>query len=315
MVDSLVNSKLEVLNKIESITGVKPHFVQLDLCDKVALEDFLKTPQGLDVGSVIHFAAYKNVGESVSDPLKYYHNNIESLVNTLSLMAEFSIPHLVYSSSCSVYGNPDTSPVTEESTLKPAASPYGNTKKIGEDIIKDLVGTGTIEAIALRYFNPIGAHPSIEIGEYPTEFTDNLMPALTATVRGEREYFSVYGNDYPTGDGTCVRDYIDITDLAKAHVKAVARLINGSNEEEYEVFNLGTGQGVSVMEMIKMVEKVSGQPLRYEIKPRRAGDVEAIYANPDLANKRLNWHAQRSLEEMITTSWEWSGKMKRSNAE
>lgn len=313
IIDNLSNSSLEVLDLIGSIVGRKPGFAQLDLCDKQALNSFFQSGNGRDVKAIIHFAAHKNVGESVTNPLKYYNNNLGSLINTLTAMQDFNIPALVYSSSCSVYGNPKVIPVTEKTPLQRAESPYGNTKRIGEEIIEDTVQEARIQAISLRYFNPIGAHPSNAIGEFPSQFMDNLMPALMSTVRGHKEQFSVYGNSYNTPDGTCIRDYIDIVDLAKAHVKAVDRLCSGENEANYEVFNLGTGKGVSVMEMIQMVEKVTGEKLKYEIESPRKGDVEAVYANPELANDKLSWKAERSLEDMITTSWAWSNVLQEMN--
>ena len=309
IIDSLANSRLEVLNRIETIVGEKPHFVHMDLCDKSGLTDFFNSDIGKNVRAVIHFAAYKNVGESVANPLKYYHNNLNSLINTVGCMVEHDVQYMVYSSSCSVYGNPETVQVTEETPLQPAASPYGNTKEIGEEIIEDTVRGGKIQAVSLRYFNPIGAHPSNAIGEFPTEFMDNLIPALTGTARGTKSCFFVYGDDYNTPDGTCIRDYIDITDLAKAHVKALDLLFSGEHKQTHQVFNLGTGKGVSVMEMIEMIQRVSGLKLAYEVKPRREGDVEAVYANSDLANKKLGWRAARSLEDMISTSWAWSGEI------
>ncbi len=309
IIDSLSNSRIEVVDLIGSIVGHKPSFTQLDLCDEQALNSFFQSGSGRDVKAIIHFAAHKNVGESVTNPLKYYNNNLGSLINTLTAMQDFNIPALVYSSSCSVYGNPKVIPVTEETPLQRAESPYGNTKKMGEEIIEDTVRTSQVKAISLRYFNPIGAHPSNAIGEFPSEFADNVMPALMATVRGHKEQFSVYGNGYNTADGTCIRDYIDVVDLAKAHVRAVDRICSGNNESSYEVFNLGTGKGASVMEMIQMVEKVTGKKLKYEIEPARNGDVEAVYANPALANDKLNWKAERTLEDMIKTSWEWSNTL------
>ena len=313
IIDSLANSELGVLDNIADIVGEKVDFMQLNLCDEPALNDFFNFAMAGNISAVIHFAAYKNVGESVANPLKYYDNNLNSLINTLAAMNRHAIPNLVYSSSCSVYGNPETIPVTEASPLQSAESPYANTKKIGEEIIQNSIKGQDMCAISLRYFNPIGAHPSNAIGEGSTEFADNLMPALTATVRGGQSQFSTYGDDYDTPDGTCVRDYIDVTDIAKAHVKAISRLLGKENEQGYEVFNLGTGKGASVMEMIKMVEKVSGVDLPYIVKPRREGDVEAVYADPGLANKKLGWKSERSLEETVATAWAWSGVLERKN--
>ena len=306
ILDSLANSSVDVLDRIERIVGQRPLFTQLDICDLKGLQTFFESEAGAGIATVIHFAAYKNVGESVDDPAKYYNNNLDSLDNILAEMVEQKIPSLVYSSSCSVYGNPEIVPVTEETPLQRAESPYGDTKKIGEDMIKDSADGDLVMAIALRYFNPIGAHPSNEIGEFPTQFMDNLIPALMSTALGGKEQFSVYGNTYNTPDGTCVRDYIDIVDLARAHVSAVERLGENDTNSRFEVFNLGTGKGVSVLEMIKMVEKVTGQEINYKIEEARQGDVEAVYADPALANDKLGWTAKRSLEDMMGTSWAWS---------
>jgi len=309
IIDNLANSRLEVLDRIERIVGARPDFKQLDLCDEPALDNFFRSDIGQGIDAVIHFAAYKNIGESVSNPLKYYANNLGSLINTIGRMSTSGIPALVYSSSCSVYGNPESIPVTESSPLQAAESPYASTKRIGEEIVADSVKSGGIKAISLRYFNPIGAHPSNEIGELPTEYMDNIMPALMSTARGTAQQFSVYGNDYETPDGSCVRDYIDVNDLANAHVKAVDRLTDEKVESVYEVYNLGTGVGVSVMEMISMTEKVTGLTLPFEVKPRREGDVEAVFADPKLANEKLEWKTERSLEDMIKTAWAWSGAL------
>ncbi|MBL4753502.1 MAG: UDP-glucose 4-epimerase GalE [Flavobacteriales bacterium] len=309
VIDSLANSRLEVLERIGRIVGRQPKFKELDLCDQEGVEAFFESADGANISAVIHFAAYKNVGESVANPLKYYNNNIGSLVNTLSSMNAQAIPYFVFSSSCSVYGNAAVIPVTETTPLQPAESPYGNTKKIGEEIIADAVKGTTVQAISLRYFNPIGAHSSNEIGEFPSTHMDNLIPALMSTARGDRSHFSVYGNDYNTADGSCVRDYIDIMDLAAAHVKAVERLLKKKNQDSYEVFNLGTGKGVSVLEMIAAAEQVTGTSITYEVQPRREGDVEAIYADPQLANEQLEWAADRSLENMMATAWAWSGAL------
>ena len=311
IIDNLSNSRMEVLDRIESIAGRKPGFAQLDLCNQEGLNSFFQSEDGQEITAIIHFAAHKNVGESVESPLKYYNNNLGSLINTLTAMQDFDVPALVYSSSCSVYGNAETIPVTEKTPLQRAESPYGNTKKMGEEIIEDTVLASEVKAISLRYFNPIGAHPSNIIGEFPSEFADNVMPALMATVRGHKEKFSVYGNGYNTADGTCIRDYIDVVDLAKAHVRAVDRICSGNHQSSYEVFNLGTGTGASVMEMIQMVEKVTGKKLKYEIEPARKGDVEAVYANPALANDKLNWKAERTLEDTIKTSWDWSNTLQK----
>jgi len=309
VIDSLANSSIEVLERIERIVGKRPHFEEFDICDENALKSFFESEAGQNISTVIHFAAYKNVGESVANPHKYYDNNIDCLVNLIQDMKEYKIPNLVYSSSCSVYGNPDVIQVTEKTTLKLVESPYADTKRIGEEIIFDAAEDGGIQAIVLRYFNPIGAHPSNEIGEFPTEHMDNIMPALMSAALGNNAHFSVYGDDYNTTDGSCVRDYIDIIDVAVAHVKAAERLLGEGNHESYEVYNLGTGKGVSVMEMISTVEKVTGATVLFEVEPRREGDVESVYANVQLANDKLGWKAERSLEDMIGTAWAWQGAL------
>jgi UDP-glucose 4-epimerase len=311
IVDNLYNSEADVINRIQKITGVKPLLEVFDLCDQEKLDLFIKKHQ--DISAVIHFAAYKAVGESVNKPLDYYRNNLLSLVNLLDAMKRYGIPDLVFSSSCTVYGQPEKLPVTEDAPLQPATSPYGNTKQIGESIISDTVASdNNVKAISLRYFNPIGAHPSALIGELPRGVPENLVPYLTQTGYGIREELKVFGDDYDTPDGSCIRDYLHVVDLAKAHVIAIKRLIENKNKKNYEVFNLGTGNGVSVLEAIKSFERVSGGKLKYRIVGRRAGDIEKIWADPSFANKELGWKTLSSLDEAMKTAWDWE-KMIRSN--
>lgn len=304
IIDNLYNSEATVVDRIEKITGIRPHLEILDLCDFDKLNVFIgKHP---DISSVIHFAAYKAVGESVEKPLDYYRNNLLSLVNLLESMKRCRIPGLVFSSSCTVYGQPEKLPVTEESPLQPATSPYGNTKVVGETIIHDTACSDkNFKAISLRYFNPIGAHPSALIGEMPRGVPENLVPYLTQTGYGIREELKVFGDDYDTPDGSCIRDYLHVVDLAKAHVVAIRRLIEGKNKKDYEVFNLGTGTGVSVLEAIKSFERVSGIKLKYRIVGRRPGDIEKIWADPSFANKELGWQTQSTLDEAMKTAWDW----------
>jgi UDP-glucose 4-epimerase len=311
IIDNLYNSEAVVVDRIQKITGVKPHLEIFDLCDQEKLDRFIQ--KNNDISAVIHFAAYKAVGESVNKPLEYYRNNLLSLIYLLDIMKHHGIPSLVFSSSCTVYGQPEKLPVTENAPLQPATSPYGNTKQIGESIIRDTtVSDKNIKAISLRYFNPIGAHPSALIGELPRGIPENLVPFLTQTGYGIREELKVFGNDYNTPDGSCIRDYLHVVDLAKAHVIAIKRLIEGKSKTNYEVFNLGTGKGVSVLEAIKSFERVSGIKLKYKIVGRRAGDIEKIWANPSYANKELGWKTLSSLDEAMKTAWDWE-KMFRNN--
>lgn len=304
IIDNLYNSEADVVERIQKITGVKPHLEVMDLCDWEELDRFIQKHP--DISAVIHFAAYKAVGESVNKPLDYYRNNLLSLVNLLEVMKRYVIPYLVFSSSCTVYGQPEKLPVTEDAPLQPATSPYGNTKQIGEAIIRDTtISDSNIKAISLRYFNPIGAHPSALIGELPRGVPENLVPYLTQTAYGVRDELKVFGNDYNTPDGSCIRDYLHVVDLAKAHVVAIKRLIEGRNRTNYEVFNLGTGKGVSVLEAISSFERVSGIKLKYKIVGRRAGDIEKIWADPSFANKELGWKTLSSLDEAMKTAWEW----------
>jgi len=304
IVDNLSNSKLEVLDGIEAITGIRPHFENFDLCDLNRLRQCCETYPRLK--AIIHFAALKAVGESVDKPLDYYHNNFESLINLLWVMGDYDAPNMVFSSSCTVYGQPDKLPVTESSPVKKASSPYGNTKQVSEEIIQDaIVANSAIRAISLRYFNPIGAHPSANIGELPLGVPLNLIPYLTQTVIGKRAELRVFGNDYDTPDGTGIRDYIYVVDLARAHVIAIKRLLEGKNKNPYEVFNLGTGKGYSVMEIIKAFERATGKKVNYKIYPRRPGDIASVYADTSFANKELGWKAETSLEQTLFTAWSW----------
>ena len=304
IVDNLYNSEAEVIDRIQQITGVRPLLEVFDLCDHDKLDKFIKNHR--DISAIIHFAAYKAVGESVNKPLDYYRNNLFSLVNLLEGMKRHDIPDLVFSSSCTVYGQPEKLPVTEDAPIKTAVSPYGNTKQIGESIIKDTAASdNNIKAISLRYFNPIGAHPSALIGELPRGVPENLVPYLTQTGYGIRDELKVFGDDYNTPDGSCIRDYLHVVDLAKAHVIAIKRLLEGKNKTNYEIFNLGTGKGVSVLEAIKSFERVTGLKLKYKIVGRRAGDIEKIWADPSFANKELGWKTLSSLDEAMKTAWDW----------
>lgn len=307
-IDNLSNSSIEVLQGIEKITGIKPIFENIDLRDKLAVQNFFKKHN--DVSGVIHFAASKAVGESVENPLLYYENNINTLVYLLQEMTNLKQANFIFSSSCTVYGQAEIMPITEDASVQPANSPYGNTKQIGEEIINDVAKVTNINSILLRYFNPIGAHPSTEIGELPLGIPQNLVPFITQTAFGLRKELSVYGNDYPTPDGTCIRDYIHVVDLAKAHVIALQRLLNKQNTEKVETFNLGTGTGSSVLEVITAFEKVSGQKLPYKIVDRRSGDVITAYANTDKANTVLGWKSQLSLEDALSSAWKWEQKIR-----
>jgi len=309
VIDNLSNSSLDVLDGIAEITGIRPIFEQIDLRDKPRVQEFFKKHD--DVEGVIHFAASKAVGESVQNPLLYYENNLGVLVYMLQEMAKMEKANFIFSSSCTVYGEPDSLPITEEAPVKKAESPYGNTKQVGEEIIKDTCKiTPSLNAIALRYFNPIGAHESALIGELPLGVPQNLVPFITQTAAGLREQLSVFGDDYPTVDGTCVRDYIHVFDIAKAHVVALERLLDGKNETNYEFFNLGTGKGSSVLEVVKSFEKVSGEKLNYKIAPRRSGDVIAVYADTTKANEVLGWKAELTLDDAMAAAWKWEKKVR-----
>jgi len=308
VVDNLSNTSLSVLDGIQNITGSVPAFEQLDLRDKQKVNDLFK--RHADIEGVIHFAASKAVGESVGNPLLYYENNINVLVYILQELEKKATANLIFSSSCTVYGQAEKMPITEDSSVQTAMSPYGNTKQIGEEIIIDAAKATNINAILLRYFNPIGAHPSAEIGELPLGVPQNLVPFITQTGMGLRQELSVYGDDYPTPDGTAVRDYIHVVDLAKAHVIAMQRLLNKKNLNQVETFNLGTGTGSSVLEVIHAFEKVSGQKLPYKIVARREGDITEAYANTDKANTVLGWKAQSTLEEAMASAWKWEQKIR-----
>jgi UDP-glucose 4-epimerase len=309
IIDNLENSSKEVLDGITSITGKKPQFFEIDLKDRSAVVDFFKHNKDLD--GVIHFAANKAVGESVAHPLKYYRNNINSLVYLLEEMLGLDKQNFIFSSSCTVYGEADELPITENAAVKPAESPYGNTKQIGEEIIKDVCKIKEqFKAIALRYFNPIGAHPSAEIGELPIGVPQNLVPFITQTAIGLREELSVFGGDYPTTDGTCVRDYIHVVDLAKAHVVALERLFEAQSNTNFEIFNLGTGKGSTVLEVIQSFERVSGEKLKYKITDRRAGDVVAAYAETTKAKEILGWQTELSLDDAMASAWKWEKRIR-----
>ena len=309
IIDDLSNSNKETIENIHKITGVKPIFYACDLKEIHTVRKILK--ENKDIAATIHFAAYKAVGESVAKPLLYYQNNLVSLLNILSTQLEISTTNFIFSSSATVYGNPKTLPITEENETQRPFSPYGNSKKIAEEILEDLSKANKdCNLISLRYFNPIGAHKSGLIGELPNGIPNNLMPYITQTAGGLRDKLSVYGNDYPTPDGTPIRDYIHVVDLAKAHVKALKRQLQNKQEENFEVFNLGTGKGYSVLEVIKAFEKVSKQKLNYEIVERRDGDVPKLYAATKLAEEKLEWKANKSLEEMIASAWQWEQKVR-----
>lgn len=308
IIDNLSNSSEDVLKGIVAITGKEPIFEKLDLREKAAVQDFFQRHQ--DISGVIHFAASKAVGESVTNPLLYYENNIASLVYLLQELEKKEKAQFIFSSSCTVYGQADVMPIDENAPIKPAMSPYGNTKQIGEEIITDVSKVSNINAILLRYFNPIGSHPSAEIGELPVGVPQNLVPFITQTGIGLRKELMVYGNDYPTVDGTCIRDYIHVVDLAKAHVVALQRLLENKNEEKIEIFNLGTGVGSSVLEVISSFEKVSGKPFPYKIVDRREGDVTMAYASTNKANTVLGWKTESSLDQAMESAWKWEQKIR-----
>lgn len=310
IVDNLANSRREVVDNIGIITGNSPCLEVFDLCCAADTRDFFSRHK--DIKGVIHFAAHKAVGESVANPLKYYGNNIISLLNILQGMDTIGCSTLVFSSSCTVYGQPEELPVSEEAPVQKAFSPYGNTKQISEEIITDHIHSQSsgadMRAVLLRYFNPIGAHDSAHIGELPLGVPDNLVPYITQTASGKRDTLKVFGNDYNTHDGTAIRDYIHVMDLAGAHVKALDRMLNSEHDDPVEIFNLGTGTGYSVLDVIKAFEKVSGKPLNFCFAPRRPGDVEKVWANPEKANKILQWKATRTLNDMMKSAWEWEKK-------
>ncbi|UII80922.1 UDP-glucose 4-epimerase GalE [Flagellimonas sp. CMM7] len=309
IIDNLSNSSEDVLVGIEAISGKKPIFEKMDLRNKTDVQQFFAKHNNIE--GVIHFAASKAVGESVENPLLYYENNLGVLVYMLQELTKQDKSNFIFSSSCTVYGQADKLPITEDAPVKPAESPYGNTKQVGEEIIKDTCNVNPqLAAIALRYFNPIGAHPTVEIGELPIGVPQNLLPYITQTGIGLREQLSVFGDDYPTEDGTCIRDYIHVVDVAKAHVVALKRLLNQKNEANYEVFNLGTGKGSSVLEVIHSFEKVSGKNLNYKIVDRRPGDVIQAYADTKKANQILGWKAQSTLDDSMKSAWDWEQKIR-----
>lgn len=306
--DNLSNSEIRAVEGVRKITQRDIPFEEVDCCDKQALRSLFEK---YDFHSAIHFAASKAVNESIEKPMLYYRNNLLSLMNIIELMQEFSRPNILFSSSCTVYGEPDKQPVTESTPRKEPTSPYGNTKQISEDILRDAMKAyPQMRAIALRYFNPIGAHPSALIGELPRGVPQNLVPYVTQTAAGIRECLSVFGDDYPTPDGSCIRDYIDVVDLAKAHVAAIDRMQEGKGAKNYEVFNVGTGRGVSVLELVKSFERVNNLKLNYRIAPRREGDIMAIWADPTLANNELGWRATRTLDQTLQAAWEWQKSLK-----
>ncbi|WKD85823.1 UDP-glucose 4-epimerase [Polaribacter huanghezhanensis] len=305
IIDDLSNTSINVLDNITDITGIKPEFHQLDLRIKNDVISFFENNK---IDGIIHFAAFKAVGESVHKPLDYYENNIGSLVYLLQEMKNRKLDNFIFSSSCTVYGQADELPITENAPTKPAESPYGNTKQIGEEIIKESCKAYNLNAIALRYFNPIGGHESIKIGELPLGVPQNLIPFITQTATGIRKELSVFGDDYDTIDGTAVRDYIHVVDLAKAHIAALQRLINKKNKANFEFFNVGTGKGSSVLEVIKSFEKISGKSLNYKIVGRREGDITAAFADTTIANKELNWKTEKTLDEALESAWKWQLK-------
>lgn len=309
IIDNLSNSNADVIEGIVKITGKRPIFEKIDLVDMDALKAVLNKHKGID--GIIHFAASKAVGESVQKPLMYYRNNLVSLMNLLELMPKHDIKGIVFSSSCTVYGEPDQNPIDENAPIKPATSPYGNTKQINEEIIEDFVHSGApIKSIILRYFNPIGAHPSGEIGELPLGVPQNLVPFITQTGMGIREQLSVFGDDYNTPDGSCIRDFINVVDLSKAHVIAIERMLEDKSEDKVEIFNLGTGIGLSVLELIGVFEEVAGKPLNYKIADRREGDIEKIWAQADKANNVLGWKANETIKDTMSSAWKWQQKLR-----
>ena len=310
IVDNLSNSKIEVVDNIAKITGIRPEFENFDLSNRADTLNFFLRHKG-EINAIIHFAAFKAVGESVHKPLEYYRNNVNSLMNILEGMKYTGVHNLVFSSSCTVYGQPEKLPVTESTPRRPAESPYGNTKTVNEDIIRDYCkAEPEINGLALRYFNPIGAHPSALIGESPVGVPNNLIPYITQTAAGIRKELSVFGNDYDTVDGTPIRDYIDVVDLSKAHVVAIRRLLEGKNKSNYEFFNIGTGNGLSVLQLVNAFKKATGVDLPYKIVGRRAGDIEKIWADTTLANNELGWKAEVPIEETLHNAWEWEKRVR-----
>ncbi len=308
VVDNLSNAELSAVDGIRQITGKEVPFVEADCCDRAAMD---KLFTDYPISAIIHFAAYKAVGESVAQPLMYYGNNVGSLVTLLESMRAKGVENIVFSSSCTVYGQPEVLPVTEQSPRLPATSPYGNTKQICEDVLRDSIAAyGALKGIALRYFNPVGAHPSAMLGELPKGVPNNLVPFITQTAAGLRKELSVFGDDYPTPDGSCLRDYIDVVDLAKAHVSAVDRMLKGKSKAAYEIFNVGTGRAVSVLELLNTFQKVNNITVPYKIVGRRAGDVTAVWADTTFANNELGWKAEKTLEETLQGAWKWEKKIR-----
>lgn len=311
IVDNLSNSNASVVDGIEKITGVRPEFEKVDCCDYAAMENVFEKHKG--ISGIIHFAASKAVGESVQKPLLYYRNNINSLINLLELMPKHGVKGIIFSSSCTVYGQPSAEnlPVTEEAPMQKALSPYGNTKQVNEEIIQDYIHSGApIKSIILRYFNPIGSHPSALIGELPNGVPMNLIPFVTQTAIGIRKELKIFGNDYNTPDGTCIRDYIDIMDLAKAHVKAMERILNENGTDPVEVFNIGTGKGLSTLQIVEGFEKATDVKLNWHYAPRREGDIEKVWANPHKANTVLGWKASVEIEDTLRSAWKWQQKLR-----
>lgn len=309
IIDNLSNSNRDVLEGIERITGIRPDFVEADCTDMDALRALFE--KYTDIKGIINFAASKAVGESMQKPLLYYRNNLNTLMNLLEMMGEKDVKGIVFSSSCTVYGEPDVNPVTEESPIKKATSPYGNTKQISEEIITDVINSGApFKSVILRYFNPVGAHPSAEIGELPNGVPQNLIPFLTQTAIGIRKELSVFGNDYNTPDGSCIRDYIDVVDLAKAHVIAVERMLTDKSDSKIEIFNLGTGNGLSVLELINAFENATGVKVPHKIVGRRAGDIEKVWANPSYANETLGWKAETPIADTMRSAWAWQCRLR-----
>ena len=309
IIDDLSNSNIEVLDGIERITGIRPVFVKGDCTDRAVVRKLFEDNPG--ISGIINFAASKAVGESIEKPIMYYRNNINILLNLLELMPEFGVKGFVFSSSCTVYGEPDMNPITEDAPTKKATSPYGATKQICEDIITDVIRSGSpIKAILLRYFNPIGAHPSAEIGELPNGVPQNLVPYLTQTAIGVRKELSIFGDDYPTRDGSCIRDFINVVDLAKAHVKALERMLEDKSDGALEIFNIGTGNGASVLELLHSFERATGVKVPHKIAPRRPGDIVQIWADPKRANEVLGWHAEISLDDTMLSAWNWQKRLR-----
>ncbi len=309
IIDNLSNSSRDVLDGIERITGIRPEFVEADCTDITALKILFDTYPGIK--GIINFAASKAVGESMEKPLLYYRNNLNTLMNLLDMMGRYDVDGIVFSSSCTVYGEPDHNPVTEQTPIKKATSPYGNTKQISEEIITDTINSGApFKAVLLRYFNPVGAHPSAEIGELPNGVPQNLVPYLTQTAMGIRKELSVFGDDYNTPDGSCIRDYIDVVDLAKAHVIAIERMLEDKSQDKIEIFNLGTGNGVSVLGLIAAFENATGVKVPHKIAPRRAGDIEKVWADPSHANNVLGWKADTPIEDTMRNAWAWQCRLR-----